>query len=207
MNRFYWPRELDSSPLVPWASLRLGVIAFLFFITLSACSHLPRAIKLYDSVSAEEHLQQGQSYAQAGDWSAAEKEYDLAVRQDPKNARAWMGLGQTERALGRSKPAGKYFGKARELASGDAEMLNDLAQAFLDLGRLPEAASAADQAVALGGAGRPFYLDTRGLVKLRQGDRDGARQDLDAAWLQAPADADELRSQIKSHLKEAGEEP
>jgi len=179
----------------------------LLFLALSSCSCLPRFVKLYDSVSVEEHLKQGLSYEQAGNWSAAGKEYDRAVRQDPKNARAWMGLGNTERALGHSKPAWKSFGKARELAPGDAEMLNDLAKAFLDLGRLQDAASAADQAVALGGPRLPYYLDTRGLVKLRQGELEGARQDLHAAWLQAPADAEQLRLQIKSHLKEAGEAP
>jgi tetratricopeptide (TPR) repeat protein len=194
MNHRHQPAQLPSFLL-------------LLFLTLSSGSCLPRFVKLYDSVSVEDHLKQGQSYEQAGDWSAAKKEYDLAVRQDPKEARAWMGLGNAGRALGRSKPAGKCFAKARELAPGDAEMLNDLAQAFLDLGRLSDAASAADQAVALGGLQLPYSLDTRGLVKLRQGDREDAIQDFHAAWLQAPLDAEELRREIKSHLKEAGEAP
>jgi tetratricopeptide (TPR) repeat protein len=207
MNHPHQPAQRPSLLLLPFAPLRLGVISFLLFLALSAGSCLPRFVKLNDPISAEEHLKQGRSYEQAGDWSAARKEYDRAVRQDPKNARAWMGLGNTERALRRTKPAWKSFGKARELAPGDAEMLNDLAKAFLDLGRLQDAASAADQAVALGGPRLPYSLDTRGLVKLRQGELKGAIQDLHAAWLQAPADAEELRLQIKSHLKEVGEAP
>lgn len=143
------------------------------------------------------------SYAQAGDWPAAQAEFERATRLDEKNAPAWLGLGNADRALRKPRPALKCYEKARELSPGDAEILDELARGYLGLGKLDQALSAADQAVALDGANLPYYLFTRGRVKLGQGDRAGALQDLRAAMIQAPEDAEPLRQDIARHLKEA----
>lgn len=172
-------------------------------LILPACQTLSRMVIENDPARGQEHVKLGLSYEQAGDWPAAQAEFERATRLDEKNAQAWLGLGNADRALAKPRPALKCYEKAHELSPGDAEILNELALGYLGLGKLDQALSAADQAVALDGANLPYYLFTRGRVKLRQGDRAGALQDLRAAMIQAPEDAEPLRQDIAQHLKEA----
>lgn len=197
---------MNSKPRIS-SVLSVSLCLNLLFFLLPACQKLSRLAIAEDPFLAQEHLSRAAGYAQAGDWESAQAEYERATRLDERNPAAWLGLGNARRALGKPRPALKCYAKAHELSPGDAEALNQLALGYLELGKLEPALSAADQAVALDGTNLPYYLSTRGRVKLGQGDRAGAAQDLRAALLQAPEEAEPLRQEIAELLKEAEAAP
>lgn len=89
---------------------------------------------LYNPVSAEHRLLLGQAYLQAGRFVSAETAFGDALRLDPQQARATLGLALAQTALGRPEQA------RDNLASADARIAAaDLGLAYALAGDLPRA--------------------------------------------------------------------
>src|SRR5437588_769229 len=90
-------------------------------------------------VKAGRHLQGGDKYFDAGDYSKAEVEYLNVLQRDSLNARAIARLGTIYYADGRVARALPLLAKASELATNDMELQFKLGTIYLVLGKTNEA--------------------------------------------------------------------
>jgi tetratricopeptide (TPR) repeat protein len=91
---------------------------------------------------------------------AARQTYAQAARRWPDNFGVALGLGNTAYAAGDRPAAADAFQRATTLQPDNGAAFNNLASVLMELARLPEARSAAEKALALGGPWRDAALDT-----------------------------------------------
>lgn len=96
------------------------------------------------------------------------KTYAAAAQRWPGNAALLIGLGNTAYQAGDRAAAADAFRRATERDPGNAAALNNLAVVLTELGRLPEARKAAEQAIALGGPWREQAQATLATIELAE---------------------------------------
>jgi tetratricopeptide (TPR) repeat protein len=91
----------------------------------------------------------GHRLAQAGRVQEAEVQYRAALDADPREAGAWIGLGELQLRQRDPREAAEAFRRAVELRPEDAETRIRLGQASYNLGDLPTALSEWERAAAM----------------------------------------------------------
>jgi Tfp pilus assembly protein PilF len=141
----------------------------LLALLFSGCS-LPQIIVLHDPLSAEEHIKLGGIYDSQGKTGLAREQYRFAVRQDPKNGRALSLLGDIAYREKDYPDAENAYKKAWDLDPTNGDLLNNLAWVYVQqdkrLGKAQELVRAALERTP---AHRPYYLDTLGVILLKEG--------------------------------------
>lgn len=97
--------------------------------------------------------------------AAAQQAYATALQAWPGQRLALLGAGNAAYAQGQAGLAAARLRAAVERHPDFADAWHNLAQVLLELGQLDEAAQAAAQAVALGGARLPRYLELQERIK------------------------------------------
>jgi tetratricopeptide (TPR) repeat protein len=121
-------------------------------------------------LTAEEHNDLGVFFERAGLLEPATQHYVAAVQSRPENSYFRMNLGNALLKQRRLREAADTFARAVELDSQNADAMNNLAYANLEMGRnLDDAVRLCQQAVALRPSRSAYYLDTLGAVYLKQG--------------------------------------
>lgn len=100
--------------------------------------------------------------------ASARRTYALAVQRWPANTGLLLGLGNTAYAAGDREAAADAFQRASVMRPDSGAAFNNLAATLMELGRLQEARTAAEKAVALGGAWRTAALDTLASIELAE---------------------------------------
>jgi Tfp pilus assembly protein PilF len=125
---------------------------------LGGCSHI---VVLHDPLTAAEHNDLGVVYETSGHADLAAREYRRALRQAPHFGRARLNLGNVEAAAGRWKRAASCFERAMTELPDDPDPPNNLAVAWIRLGRgVERAESLATRAVRLAGPRDSLYRAT-----------------------------------------------
>jgi Tfp pilus assembly protein PilF len=185
-----------SQRIVPYAVLLLALL-------FSGCS-LPQIIVLHDPLSAEEHVKLGGIYDSQGKTGLAREQYRFAVRQDPKNGRAWSLLGDIAYREKDYPEAEKAYGKALDLDPTNGDLLNNLAWVSVQqdkrLGKAQELVRAALERTP---AHRPYYLDTLGVILLKEGKVPDAIAALKESSVTIPQDQPEFLAEAYRHLADA----
>lgn len=182
---------------------RLSLFLFLFSITLSGCS-LPKIIILHDPLSAEEHVKLGSIYASQGKTMLARDQYQAAVKQEPRNARAWSLLGDTAYILKDYEEAERAYDAAIDLDRSNGDLHNNLAWVFVQQKKkLETARELVTRALGLNRANRPYYLDTLGCILLKQGKAAEAVTALEESVRTIPPAQAGLLAEAYLHLAEA----
>ncbi len=101
-------------------------------------------------------------------WPAAEQGYRSALARWPHSVVAWLGLGNARYAQGNLSGAVAAFRHAVAADPVSAAAQNNLASVLLEQGRLDEALTHAERAVALGGGRWPEAQQTLDEVKARR---------------------------------------
>jgi Tfp pilus assembly protein PilF len=175
------------------------MLALLF----SGCS-LPKIIVLHDPLSAEEHVKLGGIYDSQGKTGLAREQYRLAVKQDPKNGRAWSLLGDIAYRDKDYPDAEKAYGKALSLDPKNGDLMNNLAWVYVQqekrTGKAQELVRAALENTP---AHRPYYLDTLGIILLREGKVPDAIAALKESSATIPRDQPEFLAETYRHLADA----
>jgi Tfp pilus assembly protein PilF len=139
----------------------------------AACAHAP--LRPGDPLSAEEHNTLGVAYHRQGAYEAAAREFRQALARDPALVRALVNLGDTQVALGTLDAAIESYERARTMSPEDPALANNLAWALLQHDRRwPEAEPLIRGALARDPEPRGYYLDTLGLLLLRQAQPEAA---------------------------------
>lgn len=99
------------------------------------------------------------------DPGAARRAYAALIERAPALYAAWMGLGNSAYTLGDWAAAADAFGQAARLQPQAADAWNNLALALLAQRRIEDARTAAQRAVALGGARSERFRETLAAVE------------------------------------------
>ena len=175
----------------------------LLALLLSGCS-LPKIIVLHDPLSAEEHMRLGSIYDSQGKAGLARDQYRFAVKQAPENVRAWSLLGNSAYREKDYHEAEKAYEKALELDPKNGDLLNNLAWVYVQqdkkLGKALELIQAALEHTP---AHRPYYLDTLGVIFLKEGKVTDAIAVLKESSETIPRDQPEFLAEAYKHLADA----
>lgn len=147
-----------------------------------------------------------QSYAQQShhQLGPALQSARLAVEKSPKFAFGWARVAELEFSHGRIKPALVALEKSLELAPRNAQALALKGFMLAAQNRITEALAFFEQAIAIDGGLGNAWLG-RGLCRIRRGDAEGGREDLQIAATLEPQRA-VLRSYLGKAFSNSGDE-
>ena len=107
----------------------------------------------------------GLALVQANRWADAAEEFEKVLRIDPRHTDGCIGLAHALRQQGRAAEAVRYAWRAARLGDfRELQSLVELADAYSDAGRFPEAAAAANKVLELDGTNEttvPFDVRQR----------------------------------------------
>jgi len=86
-------------------------------------------------LEANVYFKEGQTLQEAGNFKAASKKYEKAVRADSKYAEAWSNLGYSYRKQGDLRKGVKAYKKAIKLDPNLAEAHEYLGEAYAEMGK------------------------------------------------------------------------
>jgi Tfp pilus assembly protein PilF len=169
----------------------------------SGCS-LPRIIVLHDPLSADEHVRLGTVYEAQGKTELARAQFREASRLDRKSRTAWAMLGDISFRMKDYDEAENAYEKALSLDPGSGDLHNNLALAYAMQGsHLSKAEVLARKAMELAPPHRPYYLDTLGVVLLKQGKHAEAVVELRKSVAEIPPDQPAMLAEAYLHLSDA----
>jgi tetratricopeptide (TPR) repeat protein len=177
--------RLDSAnPLPPTALARLALQQNRLE---PAAEWIGSALKIDPNFLAAKMLHVDLLFAQRN-LSQAMSELDALSLQNPKNAEVQFKYASALHQSGKLAEALNVYRKVTDIAPNNALAWNNLAAISLDLGRNPtDAVKYAEKAVALA-PDEPQFRDTLGWARWKNGQKDKALNDLEAASKRAPND-------------------
>ena len=156
-----------SFPFARRTPLILFSVIATFF--LCACS-LPRIIILNDPLSPEEHNKLGGIYESQGKFDLAAQQYREALKKEPKSVSSLLLLGDLSFRAGNYSEAEASYKKAIKLQPGNGDIYNNLCWVYLEQrAGIEKAEDLIRKALDVTPEHRAYYLDTWGVVLLRQG--------------------------------------
>lgn len=136
---------------------RITLILMTLCLLLGGCG-LPRIIVLSDPLTPEEHLNLGVTYEKNNELEAALKEYRSAAEHLPVG---YLYMGNVYFAKGELDNAEKYYRKAIDADTGNADARNNLAWLYYTRNmNLEEAELLVREAIRLNPAKADIYRDT-----------------------------------------------
>ena len=189
----------------------------------SAADSLPlyRAALAIDPDYAPGHVRYAEALERAGQFDAANREYEQAARLDPANAHAHAGLGRLALAGGDADAAVRRLSRARELAPENRSFAVTLAQAYARAGDRERGRQIAAAARSLGrinyrndpirSSVHDLALDARSYLRRANahrvhGELDLARREL-RAGIEVDGERPELHFALAEVLAASGDQP
>jgi Flp pilus assembly protein TadD len=120
------------------------VLALSLVLALAACGG-----QATDTPSPAERFEQGNEYAQQGEFEQAIAEYEAVLEAEPDNVSAMTNLGVALYNVRRLDEAIAQYQKALEIAPNDADIHSNLGAAYVQKGQLQEALAEYQRAVDL----------------------------------------------------------
>lgn len=180
------------------------ILTTLIVLVLLGCAGLPKIIILNDPLSADEHARLGRIYESQGKDDLALAQYKAGIKKDKRNVLLWRYLAELSYRQGDFKTAENALEKAAKLQPKDGDLYNNLAWVYIKQDRkLEKAEGLARKALVLTPEKRPYYLDTLGVVLLRQGRIDEAVRALEEAVISIPKGQSGFLAEVYSHLADA----
>ncbi len=185
--------------------VKLVLALLVLTISLSGCAALYSSLYTDDPLTAEEHNDLGVIYEREGKHDLAIREYKRAIAIDGSLATPLVNLGNVYMKEGEYTEAEKYYGRALDRDPKSIDAANNLASLYLETGKDYREALDILHAAAGPQNEMPAYaLDTLGMIYLKLGETDKAREALGEACLKAAND-EGLKTEISANLVKAGD--
>ncbi len=171
----------------------------------SGCASLYGTYFAEDPLTAEEHNNLGVIYEREEKYDLAIREYKRALYADGELVVPLVNLGNVYVKKGDPGQAEKYYKKALEKDTRNVEAANNLASLYIEAGENYE--EGLEILLAALGTQKPvpaYALDTLGVLYIKTGNKEKARESLIEACIQASGD-EPLRNEIAKNLAEIGE--
>lgn len=179
----YYPTSLPSAPET---TLYLALAQVVQASNLEAgIERLERAIEMHAPERPEFYYELGRAYARHGDFQAAIRWCDEALRRDPTFAPALKQLADAAVETGDFARAVQALARASQLQPDDVDALAALGQVYLRQERVAEASATLQRALALD-PDLPQANNAMGLASLHAGHADAAEQYFRAAIRSQP---------------------
>ncbi|HSE83812.1 MAG TPA: tetratricopeptide repeat protein, partial [Thermodesulfobacteriota bacterium] len=161
--------------------MKLHSTTFSFLLIVAAlssgCGYFPRLLFMQDPLTAEEHNNLGVAYEKEGKYELALREYKRALDKDSSLVVPLVNIGNVYLKQGNYSDAESYYLKAIKKDEKNIEAANNLASLYIELGEnyekgliyLTRAVPSVEDAPA-------YALDTLGVLYLKLGDREKARE-------------------------------
>ena len=147
---------------------------------IAACTEAIASGKYQGADLATAHIIRGNTYFSKGDYNSATKDYDEAVRLDPKNAIAFYNRGNIYNRVGQYNEAIENFDQALKLKPDYALAFNNRCYANNAKGEYDLAIQDCSRAIELDSKNANFFVG-RGNAKGKKHDYDGAIIDFNEA--------------------------
>ncbi len=187
------------------SAVKLVLLLLILVIPLGGCAALYSSLYTDDPLTAKEHNDLGVIYEREGKHDLAIREYKRAIAIDGSLATPLVNLGNVYMKEGEYTEAEKYYRRALDRDPKSVDAANNLASLYLETGK--DYREALDILLAAAGPqnGMPAYaLDTLGMLYLKLGETDNAREALKEACEKA-ADEKGLKAEISANLVKAGD--
>lgn len=169
----------DDDIAVEHANAYLGDIFLTLRQLVQAEDHIKKAIG-YGPEKPEYHYILGFIYSMGSQWQEAIKEFEVAVARQPENGEYLRGLGWTLHQSGERDKGLELLLRANELSPDNANILTDLAAAYL-ADDFRQARAYAEQAVSLD-PGNDVAREVLTRIKIAEKDIKRFVQDTRAGW-------------------------
>jgi tetratricopeptide (TPR) repeat protein len=154
---------------------------------IAACTAAITSGKYQSADLATAHIIRGNSYFSKGDQDAAARDYEEAIRHNPKNAVAFYNRGNVYNGVGQYGDAIEKYNEAINLKPDYANAFNNRCFAYNGKGEYDQAVKDCDRAIELGrlqqippGRVANFFV-SRGNAYRKKHDNDQARADYNQA--------------------------
>lgn len=146
IHRDILTRYKDNDQACAYSYASIGDIYLTLRELELAEDYLKKALS-YDPLNPKYHYLLGFTYSISKQWDGAITEFEISVKQQPKDAEYLRGLGWALWSAGKKVKGLKYLGRAVGLAPDNENILTDLAAAYLRDGHFDKAREYAEQAV------------------------------------------------------------
>ncbi len=146
----------------------------------------PTALKNKATAGPDLRVMMAQAYEQQGNTAEAEKQYELALKETPKNTKLLCALARLRIRQGKFEEATKLYQQATKIAPDDPSVLNDVALCHARQNQWPEAMRAWNRCVQLQPK-NALYRNNLAAAMVECGQVDGAMQQLLAVHNEAAA--------------------
>lgn len=138
----------DNDQTCAYAYASIGDI-YLSLRELELAEDYLRKALSYDPLNSKYHYLLGFTYSISSQWDRAIKEFEVSVKQQPKEPEYLRGLGWALWSAGKKAKGLKYLGQAISFAPNNVNILTDLAAAYLRGGDFDRAQEYAERAVKI----------------------------------------------------------
>lgn len=177
--------------------------AILLVLFCAGCS-IPRIVIINDPLSASEHNDLGRIYESQGKTDLAMQQYHAALNKDPKSISSLLLLGTLAFRTKDFPEAESAFSRAIRLQPENGDHYNNLSLIYLEEDKKrDESEELVRKALTLSPDKRAYYLDTLGLVLMRQGRGPEAITALLESVALIPPDQTAYRAEAYGHLADA----
>jgi type IV pilus assembly protein PilF len=167
---------------------------------LSGCTATHSSLFERDVLTPAEHLALGNVYLFKNETVLAIRQYQAALAEDKHFVPAFMALGNVAFENHDCGKARSYFEKALDQDPANANVMNNLAMVYLAEGKhLDRAEALVDQALVSSNPLKPYLLETRAAIDLKEGHYLDAQQAFQQAAAMAPRD----KPDMTQHLQES----
>lgn len=185
-------------------AVKLVLTLLILTIPLCGCAALYSSLYTDDPLTAEEHNDLGVIYEREGKNDLAIREYKRAIAIDGSLATPLVNLGNVYMKEGEYTEAEKYYRKALDRDPKSIDAANNLASLYLETGKDYREALKILLAVGPQNDLPAYALDTLGMLYIRLGETDKARDAFKEACAKA-ADDEGLKAEISANLVKAGD--
>ncbi len=178
------------------------ILVAVALLLLTSCSRQFVRVSKKSPLTYTEHIRLATAYEAGGALGAAIREYNEALRLNPRSALAYFGLGNVYLKMQNHPEAERYYLKAIEIDPSKGVFYNNLGWVYIETGRYTDAYVTISRGLTLDTERSYIYLDSLGIIEMRRGNLVQAERLFEDAAIRTPPANIRGMLRIEEHLLE-----